>query len=146
MPSPIAQSVADRTWEKELTGSIPGSVNILTQDWWQSLPQDLFPSRCFPLFWQWWYAKVASGLERILCRVLYWLMKSTGLWNWNTVVKGVKHHTINQHIILSPWCFRPAYFSGWFYVRIVWQRVRSFLNEKISVNLLQFDSICKRPY
>ena len=34
MPSPIAQSVTLRTWEQEVDGSIPGSANILSEDWW----------------------------------------------------------------------------------------------------------------
>ena len=29
-----AQSVALRTWEQEVAGSIPGSANILSEDWW----------------------------------------------------------------------------------------------------------------
>ena len=31
-PSPIAQSVALRTWEQEVAGSIPGSGNILSKN------------------------------------------------------------------------------------------------------------------
>ena len=34
LPNPIAQLVALRTWEQEVARSIPGSANILSEDWW----------------------------------------------------------------------------------------------------------------
>ena len=34
LPSPIAQSLSLRTWEQEVTGLIPGSASILSEDWW----------------------------------------------------------------------------------------------------------------
>ena len=33
-PSPIAQSAAYQTWEKEVSSSIPGSANIFNKYWW----------------------------------------------------------------------------------------------------------------
>ena len=33
-PSLIAQLVVWWTWEQEVTGSIPGSADILSEDWW----------------------------------------------------------------------------------------------------------------
>ena len=33
LKSPKAQSVALRTWEQQVAGSIPGSANILSEDW-----------------------------------------------------------------------------------------------------------------
>ena len=68
-PSPIAQSVVLWTLEQEVGGSIPGSANILSEDWW-SLRQDSFLSHRCPLFRQWLFGKAASGLER-LCEVLF---------------------------------------------------------------------------
>ena len=115
-PSPIAQLVALQTWEQEVADSIPGSANILSEDWWWSFRQDSFLFRRCPLFQQWLSGKAASGFERILCRALvkktprkhgymHWL-----LWiNWNTVENSIKHHTINQSV-----CWKKPDSYVWF--------------------------------
>ena len=69
--SPQAQSVAYKTWEQKVAGSIQSLANILSEDWWYSLQQDSFLSHYCPLFLQWFCGKAAKGLERILC-----------VWSW----------------------------------------------------------------